>query len=306
MNKVVKKTGKVLLWILAVLIVIILALPLWISPVVRGVANSIVPDKTKTTFNLGQFGLNPYSGKLSVGQMNLGNPEGYGEGNAVELGSLNVDVETLSLMSDKIHVESIDLDGLMVCVSKGTGGNFKQIAANASGEEEPVTEEKPVEEEKKEESAAEEETSEGGKKVVIDRLSIKNLKIKMGVVTIPVPDFTLTDLGKEKEKGLSLKDTWREIYGAILEKAGAIGGAIGDLGKGAIKGLGAAGGATADAMKNAGGATADAMKNAGGATVDAMKNVGGATADAMKNAGGATVDAMKNAGGALKGLFKKD
>ena len=69
MNKKLKLVGKILLWALAGVVVLLLALPLWIGPVVKCVANSVVPGITGTDFHLGEFGLNPYTGTLHVGDM---------------------------------------------------------------------------------------------------------------------------------------------------------------------------------------------------------------------------------------------
>ena len=75
--KIAKTLFKILSWTVAVAIALVLVLPLWIGPVVRCAANSIVPKVTKTGFNLGEFGLNQYSGRLHVGDMRLQNPERF-------------------------------------------------------------------------------------------------------------------------------------------------------------------------------------------------------------------------------------
>ena len=84
MNKKLKLVGKILLWALAGVVVLLLALPLWIGPVVKGVANTVVPGITGTDFHLGEFGLNPYTGTLHVGDMQLANPTNFSEKNAVD------------------------------------------------------------------------------------------------------------------------------------------------------------------------------------------------------------------------------
>ena len=77
--KFVKTAVKALLWTAAVLAVLVLALPLWIGPVACCAANFAVPKVTKTGFRLGAFGLNPYSGRLHVGDMQLQNPPRFFE-----------------------------------------------------------------------------------------------------------------------------------------------------------------------------------------------------------------------------------
>lgn len=75
--KVVKKLLKIVLWIAVVLVAALLLHPLWLGPTVRCVANSAVPKITKTGFNLGEFGLNLYTGRVKLGDMQLQNPERF-------------------------------------------------------------------------------------------------------------------------------------------------------------------------------------------------------------------------------------
>ena len=300
MKKPMKKVVKVILWVVGAIVALILLLPLWIGPLVRGVANSIVPGKTGTTFHLGRFGLNQYTGGLSVGDLQLGNPEGYNEKEAVNLGSLDVNVAMTSLLSKKIRIESVALDGLTVYVSAG-GGNFTKIAENASGGEK--AEEKP-EEEKPAEEQAESKSDEGGKKVQIDIVTLKNVKVKYGVFTLPIPDLTLKGIGKESEEGATFADAWEKIKTSALEAAGCVGGKLSDLGAAAADAAKVGAGAAADAAKAGASAVGDAAKNVGGAAADAAKAGAGAVGDAAKAGAGAVGDAAKNVGGAIKGLFK--
>ena len=84
------------------------------------------------------------------------------------------------------------------------------------------------------------------RKFVIDRLSIKGVKVKYGKLTIPIPvDIVLTDLGKESD-GLTLTELCQEVWKSILKAASAIGDGVkaigniigegaGQLGEGAKK-----------------------------------------------------------------------
>ena len=55
--KAIKFILKAILWIAVIVVVALLALPLWIGPVAKGVANTVVPGITGTGFHLGEFGL---------------------------------------------------------------------------------------------------------------------------------------------------------------------------------------------------------------------------------------------------------
>jgi hypothetical protein len=140
--------------------------------------------------------------------------------------------------------------------------------------------------------------------VQIDRITLKGVTIKYGLpIDIPM-DLELTGIGADSEYGAAFMDVWVAVKDKVMSAVTSVGGALGDLGKGAANALKDAGGAAADTLKNAGGAAADALKDAGGAATDTLKDAGGAATDALKDAGGAAADALKSAGDGLKGLFK--
>ena len=295
MNKKLKLVGKILLWALAGVVVLLLALPLWIGPVVKGVANTVVPGITGTDFHLGEFGLNPYTGTLHVGDMQLANPTNFSEKNAVDLKAFDVDFAMTSLFfGKKYRVEFVEVNGIFIHSDFPKGDNFMQILENATGgKKEPEAETQEVEQPKVEPEApkaeetakstepeqAEEKESKG---VQIDRITLKDVTIKYGLpVKIPM-DIELTGIGAESEYGASFSEVWDDVFTKVKSALTAVGGAIGDLGKGA----------------------AGAIKDAGGAAADTLKEAGGAAADTLKDAGGAAADALKSAGDGIKNLFK--
>ena len=285
MKKLLKALVVIVLSIVVLTVVALLALPLWIGPVVKGVANVAVPQITGTGFNLGEFGLNPYVGTLHVGDMQLANPTNFSEKNAVSLDKFDADLAVTSLFGGKkVRIESVDLDGLVV-YSDTTASNFRQIAANAAGEPEEKSEvaklaeeNAPAEEPKAEE--AKPATEEHGKGLQIDRITIKNVTVKYGLVPLKIPvDIEINDIGKETEEGASIQEVIQLVWQKILAAAGAVGGTLGDLGKGAV-----------DLGAGAVGAALDAVKSGDN---DGAK-------EALKDAG----KSLKEAGDGLKDLFK--
>ena len=284
--KTAKKILKVLGWVLLGLVVIILLLPLWIGPVACGVANSVTPDITKTDFYLGHFRLNPYSGHVEVGDMQLANPTNFSEKNAVDLGLVTVDLSVLSLATDVIHVKDITVDGLKVYLDAPDVANFKQIAENASGDK------------KEPESAAVEETasveeaeaSTNETRVVIDSIALKNITIQYGMLPIPIPDFEIHDIGRDAETGEANGATWQEAWLHILEQISA---QAEGLGKGLFK-----------FGKNGALAISDAATTAASAGLsslsDATDEVGDAAGKAEKALEKGMGKAMKEADKAVK------
>lgn len=238
-----KKLLKILLWavglVVALVLVLVLTLPLWLGPVVKPTASAAVPALTKTSFALSHLSLNPYTGRFELGGLKLGNPAGYDQPTAVSLESLVVDVAMDTLDDEFVHVEEVTVKGLYA--SYLTGGehgvdNFTQIQYNLAGGKEKYEAKKAKEEAAKAkaepeptpEPEAEEDVSK--KKFVIDQLTISDIKVCLGPVTMPIPvTITLTDIGK-KENGVTLKELVSQVWEAILKQSMQIGDGAKQLG----------------------------------------------------------------------------
>lgn len=329
--KIIKFLVKFVICILAILLIAVLALPLWFGPVVKSVANVAVPKVVETEFNLRHLALNPYTSRFELGDLQLWNPVGYPEKFAVTVGDIIFDAETLSLATDVIHIEEIKVKDVFVSYVKGgkyNVDNFTQIQYNIAGGKEKyeATQAAKAEQEQLEELQAKEdaqakrenEPSEDAKskRVIIDRLEISGFVFQWGIFPIRVPSLTLVDIGRQSG-GATVKDALTQIWTSILKSAGvafdqlqALGGFIGDSAAQAGK---LAGDAAAQAGKAAKQATESATKAmsgvtdaAGKATESATKAVSGVTDAAGKAAGDATKavgDSAKKALDAINSLW---
>ena len=296
-----KKAVKFVLWTLVALValavLLVATLPLWLGPVARPAANRIAPAITKTDFSLGRLSLNPWTGRLEVGDVRIGNPAGYSEPTAVSLGSLTVVADLTSVLTDCIHVREVTLSDCFVSYLFGGENNVDnvtQIQMNVAGGKEKYEAAKRRQEQaaaaEEAAAAAEAEDDAPAKRLVIDRLTVSGVRVKLQMLTIPVPPITLTDLGKESG-GVTLAELTEQVWAAILKGASSVGdgaAALGGLVNAAAGGLG-------DAVGDAGKATTESLKAASGslqATTDAV-------GDGAKKLG----DDAKKAVDAVKGLF---
>ena len=315
--KAIKILLKAVVVIVALVIVALLALPIWFGPVVKTAANSAVPGIVKTDFHLGHLHLNPYTARFELSDMQLSNPQGYSEKYAVTLGGIIFDAEALSLATDVIHIEEITVKDVFVSVVSGGEnkvGNFKQIQYNVAGgkekyeqaqaekEEKAKLEElqaKETAQEKREPEAQVAEEEKPSKKVIIDKLHISGLKVQLGFLPISIPvAIDLADIGR-KSGGATLEEAWQQIWEGIQKSAGiageqlkAFGNLTGDAAKQATEAVTkAAAQATEAATKAAAQATEAATK----ATAQATAVVGNATEGATKAATQATESVGKAA-----------
>ena len=305
--KAIKILVKTVVVLVVLVIVALLALPLWFGPVAKTAANVVAPGIVKTDFHLGHIHLNPYTARFELGDLQLSNPQGYSEKYAATLGNITFDAETLSLMTDVIHIEEITVRDVFVSVVSGgenNVGNFKQIQYNVAGGKEKYEQAETERQEKAklEELQAKEtaqakrepeqqvaEEKKPAKKVIIDKLHISGLKVQLGFMPISIPvTIELTDIGR-KTGGATLMEAWQQIWEGILKSAGVVG-----------EQLKALGNLTGDAAKQA---TEAATKAASQATEAATKAATQATevvGNASKAAGDATKAATETVGNATK------
>ena len=320
MKKILKFLAIAIGALLALALLLVLTLPLWLGPIARPCAVPAVASLTGVDFKLDKLYLNPYTGRLEVGGMLVGNPKGYDEPVAVALSNLVLDVAMTTLGSKYVHVEEVTVDGFFASyVSGGEHGvdNFTQIQYNIAGGKEKYEANKAAAEAEKakaEQNAAPEPEPEeedvSKKKLVIDLLTIRNVRVKMGFLTIPIPvDIVLKDLGKETD-GMTIGEIFDEVWKSIMKSATAVGDGMkalgGIIGDGAGK---AAEGASKamDAVSDGAGKAAAAVGESTGKAVDAVSETTGKAVDAVSETTGKAVDAVSDGAGkavnAIKGLF---
>ena len=319
MKKALKIIGGIVLGVVALVLVLVLTLPLWLGPVVKPAANAMVPKLTKTSFNLGHLSLNPYTGRFELGDMQLGNPEGYSEPQALSVSNIVVDVAMTTACDKYVHVEEVLVDGVFVSLVKGGPNNVDnmlQIQYNVAGGKEKYEANKAKAEAEKEAKAKEEKPKEekaddgSGKKIVIDKLTLNNIRVKYGVLTIPVPSITLTDLGKDSD-GATFSDIIDAVWGAIVKAALAVGDgvkALGDLLMSGAGSLGDGAGKAASAVGDGAGKAASAVGDGAAKAASVVGDGVGKAASAVGDGAAKTVEAVGDGAGkavdAIKGLFK--
>ena len=300
-----KKSGcfgkilKLVLWgfvgLVALIALLLAAMPLWISPVATGVANGIVPKITGTPFRMERCYVNPWTGAVRINGVRLSNPEGFGQAPAVSVTSVSVDLALFELLSNKLHIKDLTIvDPFASYYSHDGANNIDVILSNVEktlGKKEEAEKEK--EEEKKEPSQM---------KIIIDHLKVSGTKVKLMendvIPPLPIMTIELNDIGKESD-GASFDEAWKSISDAFLKGMSSVGDGLGALGGLFGDGAKSAAGATAEATRKVASGAADLTKNAAGAVGDGAKAAAGAVGDGAKAAAGAVGDGAKAAAGAI-------
>ena len=319
MKKILKFIAYAVGAIVLLAVLLVLSLPLWLGTIFRPAVCAAVPKMTKTTFEMSRLYLNPYTGRFELGGFVLGNPKGYSDPVAASISNLVVDVAMNTLADKYVHVEEITVDGVFVSYIDGGEhdvDNFTQIQYNVAGGKEKYEAAKKKAEKEKAENPVEEEVEDEideleKKKYVIDRLTVKNVRVKYGIlpaISLPV-DIVLTDIGKESE-GATLSEVLDSVWKAILKGVSSVGDgvkAIGNLfSSGADKvgdGAGKAASAVGEGASKAAEAVGDGASKAAEAVGDGASKAVDTVGEGAKKATEAVGEGAKKATESVKKLL---
>lgn len=105
--------------ILVAALIVLLAL----DRIVKSGIESMGPEMTRTTVTLESMEIRPWSGSGSIGGLRLGNPEGYNGDFAIKMERALLHISPTSLLSDKVVVETFQLDDPEIIVEGNYGEN---------------------------------------------------------------------------------------------------------------------------------------------------------------------------------------
>ena len=241
--------------------------------------------------------LSPFRGTMKMGGLNVANPQGFSSPHLMHSGTFDVEVEPGSLFDETIVVKKFELDGLDLHVEQKLPksnvsvilDNLKRLGGESA---EPKTEE-----------------PEEGKKVKVDRITIRNVAatfhlptgpVKLGPLKVEVPVIEMTEVTSDNADGVVVSELVARIVPAVIA-------AVLEKGQGVVP---------PDVLNGLRGDLSSLTQALGGQTQKLVQNVQGEIQKVLgKGAGGilgdpnqAAGEIGKKVGGALEGLLggKKD
>ena len=229
---------KIIVRIVIVLVVVavlaILAVGMFLDKAIKSGVETFGPKLTKVDITLQSVNLSLLSGSGSIKGLVVGNPQGFKSPSAIKVGTASLSLKPSSLLSDKIVVKSIKIQGPEITLETDfRGNNLKKIVANVQ-EATGGTTKGPA---KPQEPAQPKETK-PAKKLEVDEFVITGGKVHLAMtvlggqaVTVPLPDIHLKDLGTGPD-GITPGELTERVLKAIENGAvQAAAGAVSDIGK---------------------------------------------------------------------------
>lgn len=231
------KAVRILLYVLVPIVVIVFAVTMMAGSIVRGGIESEGPAITGTDLTVDSVSVSVIGGSAGMRGLHIGNPEGFKAPHSIELGSIDISLDPMSLVSDEILIHKIEIVGPDIIYEIGKkGSNLDRLSKNieaASGAAE-----------------GEEEAAAAPAKLVIEDFRLVDAKVTViqSVVgkaeqTITIPELHLTDIGR-KGDGVVAAEAAKQIMGALMAEVQkqVAKGKVQDLLDGAGDGLGSVGG----------------------------------------------------------------
>ena len=196
------------------------------------------PQVTQTAVTLEDVNLSILSGNGSLTGLNVANPEGFKSANIFSLGEIDLQVDTGTVLSDKIIIDHILIKKPEISYEKTlTSSNLKQLLQNIEEFTGPA--------DSSDDTAATPEPETGAKKqVVIKQLVIEEGTVYVGVMgvgqTVTLPRIEMNDIG-EDGKQMTMAEVIDLVLSKVLQSIGP-----------AIANAGELGGAAVDALKTQG------------------------------------------------------
>jgi len=206
---------------LAVVLVIAIGGGVYLYSNLGGIIKSAVEkygsEATKAEVTLNSVDLDATSGKAALNKLSVGNPSGFKTPSAFELGGVAVQIDTSTLNSDPIVINSVLIDGPKITYELANGGsNVDTIKAN-------------VDEYAKKfgGGGSSSSSSSEGPKIIIEKLTITGGEVNVSASFLDgkslgskLPTLTLTDIGKD-DGGASPADVIKQVIDKMTAGVGS-------------------------------------------------------------------------------------
>lgn len=220
--KFIKKLFKIIVWFVLIVLLLAVILYLCAGKIVQHFAPDFISKVTQTETTLGEVDISLLSGRVGLNNLTIGNPAGFKDKNALQLGNITVNFDPKSIFTDKIMISNVDISGVNVSTELNAAGktNINELLNNVNkfvGEDQPAQPQKT--QAKAKAPAQQPKEDDNSKAVVIKDLTIKDSSVRAGIagqmMEVPLPEIHQQNIGEKKEQ------TWSEVLVGILNTINA-------------------------------------------------------------------------------------
>ena len=207
-----KKIIKIIGVLVALLIVGVICVFFFLGSIVKKGVEKVGPRVTKTEVKLDGATLSLFSGSGELKGFLIGNPEGFKSPSAIKVGSVGLQVQPGSVMSDKVVVRSVKVIAPEITLEGDlSGNNLSKLLDNIKGSAD------------KDKQATTKDEKSSKKKLQVDDFLISGAKVQATTSllggasgSITVPDIHLTNLG-QGENGITAAELSEKVFSELVK-----------------------------------------------------------------------------------------
>src|SRR5690606_18639856 len=140
-----RRTGKVFLGIVLVVVLLVAGLVFFLSANLDSIVARVIEVKgseaTLTDVRVGAVELDVRGGAGRIANLSVDNPEGFSNAPAISFGEFSIRMEPMAVTEDPIVIREISVDGAEILLEQTTDGNNLRMLQEALGRQ--ATEEEP-------------------------------------------------------------------------------------------------------------------------------------------------------------------
>jgi uncharacterized protein involved in outer membrane biogenesis len=209
-----KKVIRVILVLFVLLVLALVVGAFFLGSIVKKGVETVGPKLTQVEVKLDSARFWLLRGQCTLQGLFVGNPKGFDSPFAIRAKDISVSVQPGSVLSDKLVVRSVRMEGPEITLHGLGGDNLRKILDNVKastgggGTATPATKE-----------------SKPAQKIEVDDFLITDGKLKVvmplvGIVSVALPEVHLTDLGKGSG-GLTPDELASRVLQEVIQKATA-------------------------------------------------------------------------------------
>jgi len=236
-----KKLFTIIAVLLVVGVVLLFVFSKAIGSGIKAGVETFGPEVTQTPITLDSVALSAFSGSGDIKGLVVGNPAGFSTPHAIKLDGFRMKLQPMSVLSDKIVINEVIIDGPEFIFESGVGLGKSNIGTILANIEAFTGESSTVEEEEK-----------PSKNVQIDLFRITGGKVRVSnklmggqSILVPLPNIELVGIGADEDGstfGETMKLVFQAINQGIVTSVSQSGKVVGDqlknMTEGSKKGLG--------------------------------------------------------------------
>ncbi|WP_432798429.1 hypothetical protein [Poriferisphaera sp. WC338] len=196
-----------LLGLIAIIILVVVIALIYVDTIAKSAVEYAATTATGCKTTLRDISVGVFSGTVTLDDLEMANPEGWGDLYFFKLGHGATGVRLSSLMEETVVVPKLELDDLTInLIQKGSESNYQTILDNLS---------------KLQSKNEETKEAESKKGFVINEILINNITVNANIdgteIPVKIDQIRLTNIGSNTDQGVLLSEVTGIIIQAIFK-----------------------------------------------------------------------------------------